>query len=47
MRIVHLTTKKDEELIKRQLTHMSAAEWLREFIAIYVEKDLGTKLTHR
>ncbi len=46
-RIVHLTTQKDDELIKRQLTHMGAAEWLREFIAIYVEKDLGTRLTHR
>ncbi len=46
-RIVHLTTQRDDELIKRQLTHTGAAEWLREFIAIYVEKDLGTRLTHR
>ena len=46
-RIVHLTTEKDDELIKRQMTDAGAADWLREFIAIYVEKDVGIELTHR
>ncbi len=46
-RIVHLTTEKDDELVKRQMTHGGAADWLREFIAIYVEKDLGIELTDR
>jgi NAD(P)H-dependent FMN reductase len=39
-RIVHLTTEKDDAL--------SAGDgWVREFVAIYVEKDLGIKLTRR
>ena len=46
-RIVHLTTEKDDALIERQLTDTGDAEWLREFIAIYVETDLGIKLTPR
>ena len=45
-RIVHLTAEKDDALIERQSTHAGTAEWLRDFIAIYVEKDLGIKLTH-
>ena len=43
-RIVHLTTEKDDALIKQQLTHTGTPEWLREFVAIYVEKDLRIKL---
>jgi hypothetical protein len=43
-RIVHLTTGKDDALMKRQL---GTAEVLREFFAIYVEKDLRIKLTRR
>ena len=43
-RIVHLTTEKDDALIKQQLTHTGIPEWLREFVAIYVEKDLRIKL---
>ena len=46
-RIVYLTTEKDDALIKQQLTHTGTAEWLREFVAIYVEKDLRIRLTHR
>ncbi len=46
-RIVHLTTERDNALIEQQSTQMGAAEWLREFVAIYVEKDLRIKLTHR
>ncbi len=46
-RIVHLTAEKDDELIERQLAHAGTAEWLREFVAIYVKKDLGIKLTHQ
>jgi hypothetical protein len=43
-RIVHLTTEKDGTLVKRQSGN---AEALREFFAIYVEKDLGRNLTRR
>jgi hypothetical protein len=43
-RIVHLTPEKDDALMKRQL---DTAEVLREFFAIYVEKDLRIKLTRR
>ena len=46
-RIVHLTAEKDDALIERQLAHAGTAEWLREFVAIYVKKDLGIKLTHQ
>ncbi len=42
-RIVHLTTEKDDALIKQQLTHTGTPEWLREFVAIYVEKDRRIK----
>ena len=34
-------------LIERQLADTGAAEWLRRFIAIYVETDLGIRLTVR
>jgi hypothetical protein len=44
-RIVHLTTAKDDALVQRQST--GTAEVLRQFVAIYVEKDLGRKLTRR
>lgn len=43
-RIVHLTTEKDDELAKRQ---MGTVKVLQDFVAIYVEKDLGIKLTRR
>jgi NAD(P)H-dependent FMN reductase len=43
-RIVHLTTEPDDALLERQL---GTAEVLREFLAIYVEKDLRIKLTRR
>jgi hypothetical protein len=43
-RIVHLTPEKDDALMERQL---DTAEVLREFFAIYVEKDLRIKLTRR
>ena len=43
-RIVHLTTEKDDALLERQ---QGTVEVLREFVAIYVEKDLGIKLTRR
>ncbi len=46
-RIVHLTTERDDSLIERQVTDKGDAEWLRRFIAIYAEKDLGVKLTQR
>ncbi len=46
-RIVHLTTERDNALIEQQSTQVGAAEWLREFVAIYVENDLRIKLTHR
>jgi NAD(P)H-dependent FMN reductase len=44
-RIVHLTTEEDDALMKRQLE--LGDSWVREFVAIYVEKDLGIKLTRR
>jgi hypothetical protein len=44
-RIVHLTTEQDDALMKRQLEVGDG--WVREFVAIYVEKDLGIKLTRR
>jgi hypothetical protein len=43
-RIVHLTPERDDALMERQSVF---AEVLQEFIAIYVEKDLGIKLTRR
>ena len=39
-----LTTERDAALIKRQWTQMGDAEWLREFVTIFVEKDLGIQL---
>ena len=44
-RIVHLTPEKDDALAQRQITGM--AEVLRQFIAIYVERELGRRLTRR
>jgi hypothetical protein len=38
-RIVHLTPEKDDALAQRQVTAM--AEVLRQFIALYVERELG------
>jgi hypothetical protein len=43
-RIVHLTTEKDEALMKPQWGY---TEVLREFFAIYVERDLRIKLSRR
>lgn len=45
-RIVHLTTGKDDGLVQR-FAQMARADWLSEFIEIYIEKDLRIKLTHR
>jgi hypothetical protein len=44
-RIVHLTPEKDDALARRQVT--AIADVLRQFIAIYVERELGRKLTRR
>ena len=44
-RIVHLTTEQDDALMKRQLG--AGDGWVREFVAIHVEKNLGIKLTRR
>ena len=44
-RIVHLTPEKDDALAQRQMS--ASAEVLRQFIAIYVEQELGRKLTRR
>ena len=44
-RIVHLTPEKDDALAQRQAT--AFAEVWRQFIAIYVERELGKKLTRR
>jgi hypothetical protein len=44
-RIVHLTPEKDDALARRQVT--AVADVLRQFIAIYVERELGRKLTRR
>ena len=44
-RIVHLTPEKDDALAQRQVTAM--ADVLRQFIAIYFERELGRKLTRR
>jgi len=44
-RIVHLTTEQDDALMKRQLELGDG--WVREFVAIYVEKNLGIQLTRR
>jgi hypothetical protein len=44
-RIVHLTPERDDALAQRQVT--AIADVLRQFIAIYVERELGRKLTRR
>lgn len=44
-RIVHLTPEKDDTLAQQQVEF--SAEALRQFIAIYVERELGRKLTRR
>jgi hypothetical protein len=44
-RIVHLTPEKDDALSQRLGT--AQGEVLRQFIAIYVEQNLGRKLTRR
>jgi hypothetical protein len=44
-RIVHLTPEKDDALAQRQVT--AIADVLRQFIAIYVERELGRKLIRR
>ena len=46
-RIVHLTSKRDEILIEKHLAQTGTPEWLRRFVGIYVEKNLGMKLTRR
>jgi hypothetical protein len=46
-RIVHLTAERDDDLIRQHTTQPEAADWLRKFIAIYVEKDLGIELTQQ
>ena len=43
-RIVHLTAEKEDALVKRQWGY---DEVLREFFAIYVERDLRIKLSRR
>jgi hypothetical protein len=43
-RIVHLTPERNDALVKLQSGY---AEVLREFLAIYVERDLRIKLTRR
>jgi hypothetical protein len=44
-RIVNLTPEKDSALAQRQVT--ASAEVMRQFVAIYVERELGRKLTRR
>jgi hypothetical protein len=44
-RVVHLTPERDDALTQRQVTAM--ADVLRQFIAIYVERELGRTLTRR
>ena len=46
-RIVHLTSKRDDILLEEHLAQTGTPEWLRRFVAIYVEKDLGIRLTRR
>ncbi len=46
-RIVHLTSKRDDSLLAEHLAQMGTPEWLQRFVAIYVEKDLGVRLTRR
>jgi hypothetical protein len=44
-RIVHLTPEKDDALAQGQV--LASAEVLRQFVAIYVEREFGRKLTRR
>ena len=46
-RIVHLTSKRDDILLEEHLAQTGTPEWLRRFVAICVEKDLGVRLTRR
>ncbi len=46
-RIVHLTSKRDDILLEEHLAQTGTPEWLRRFVAIYVERDLGIRLTRR
>ena len=46
-RILHLTTKRDDALLEEHLAQTGTPEWLRRFVAIWVEKDLGVRLTLR
>lgn len=43
-RIVHLTSKRDDILLKEHVAQTGAPEWLQKFVAIYVERDLGISL---
>ena len=45
-RIVHLTTGKDDGLVQ-WFAQRGSADWLLEFIEIYIKNDLRIKLTHR
>lgn len=46
-RIVHLTSKRDDELLAEHQAHTGDPEWLQRFVAIYAEKDLGVSLARR
>ncbi len=46
-RILHLTTNRDDTLLEQHLAQTGTPEWLRKFVAIYAEKDLGIRLTPR
>ena len=46
-RILHLTTNRDDTLLEQHLEQTGTPEWLRKFVAIYAEKDLGIRLTLR
>ena len=44
-RIVHLTGRREQKLIER--FNLARHVWLREFIEIYIRRDLGIDLTRR
>ena len=46
-RIVQLASKRDDSPLAEHLAQMGTPEWLQRFVAIYVEKDLGVRLTRR
>ena len=46
-RILHLTTEGDDTLLEQHVAQTGTPEWLRTFVAIYAEKDLGIRLTPR